>query len=104
MQNMTSVIQKHNTNLLEDPVASTAKECSCQQKSNCPLAEKCLSECLVYHAQADRSDINQTKDYYGTCEKNSKSVTTIIPLLLKIKAKKKVKNTRNISGSWKVAT
>ena len=99
MQNMTSVIQKHNTNSLKDPVASTAKKCSCQQKSNCPLAEKCLSECLVYHAQADRSDINQTKHYYGTCEKNSKSVTTIIPLLLKIKAKKKVKNTRNISGS-----
>ena len=72
MQNMTSVIQKHNTNSLKDPVASTAKKCSCQQKSNCPLAEKCLSECLVYHAQADRSDINQTKHYYGTCEKKFK--------------------------------
>ena len=72
MQNMARVIQNHNTNLLKDPVASTIKECSCLQKSNCPLAEKCLSECLVYHTQADRSHINQTKSYYGTCEKNFK--------------------------------
>ena len=40
MQNMASVIQKHNTNLLKDSVALTAKEYSCQQKPNCPLAEK----------------------------------------------------------------
>ena len=72
MQNMASVIQNHNTNLLKDLVASTTKKCSCRQKSNCPLAEKFLSECLVYHAQVDRSDINQTKSYYGTCKKNFK--------------------------------
>ena len=61
--NMASIIQKHNTNLLKDTVASTVKECSCRQKSNCPLAEKCLSECLVSHVQVDRSHINQTKNY-----------------------------------------
>ena len=72
MQNMASIIQKHNTNLLKDPVASTAKECSCRQNFSCPLAEKCLSECLVYHAQVDRSDINQTTNYYDTCKKNFK--------------------------------
>ena len=69
MQNMANIIQKHNTNLLKDPVASTAKECSCRQKFSCPLAEKCLSECLVYHTQVDRSDINQTTNYYDTCKK-----------------------------------
>ena len=37
-----------------------------------PASRKNLSECLVYHAQVDRSDINQAKNYYGTCEKNSK--------------------------------
>ena len=66
MKNMASVIQNHNTNLLKDPVVSIAKECSCRQKSNFPLAKKCLSECLVYHAQVGRSDKNQTKSYYGT--------------------------------------
>ena len=72
MQNVASIIQNHSINLLKDPVASTAKECSCRQKSNCPLAEKCLSECLVYHAQVNRLDINQTKNYYCTCENNFK--------------------------------
>ena len=72
MQNMANVFQNHNTNLLKDPVASTVKKCSCRQKSNCPLAEKCLSKCLVYHAQIDRSDINRTKSCYVTCEKNFK--------------------------------
>ena len=60
-QNIGSVIQNHNTNLLKHPVASTAKECSFRQNSDCPLAAKCLSECLVYHAQVKRSDIDQTK-------------------------------------------
>ena len=36
----------------------------------------------------DRSDINQTKIYYDTCEKNLKERTTTIPLLLEIKVKK----------------
>ena len=68
MQNMANIIQNHNTTLLKDPVATTAKKFSCRQKSKCPLAQKCLSECLVYHAQVDKSDINQTKNYHGTCQ------------------------------------
>ena len=47
---MANFIQNLNTNLLKDLAAPTVMECSCQQKSNCPLAEKYLSECLVYHA------------------------------------------------------
>ena len=87
---MASVFQNHNTNLLKGLVAST--------KFNCPLAEKCFSECLVYYAQVDRSNINQTKNYYSTCQKVSKRVTTTIPLILEVKLKK-VQNSRNISGS-----
>lgn len=43
---------------------------------------------------ADRSDKNQIKNYYGTCKKNSKSVTikTTTQLLSEIKGKKKVQN------------
>ena len=72
MQNMVSVIQNHKTNSLKHSVAPTARECSYHHKSHCPLTEKCLSECLVYHTQVDRSDINQTKNYYGTCKKTFK--------------------------------
>ena len=66
---MVSVTQNINTNILKDPAAPTGKECSCQQKSNCSLAEKYLTECLVYYAQVDTSDINEIKNYYGTCKK-----------------------------------
>ena len=96
MQNMASVIQNHNTNLLKDPVAPTAKECSCRQKSNCLLAEKCFSECLVYHAQVDRSNINQTKNYYDTCEKKFKGRYNNHTASFRTKIKKKVQNSQNI--------
>ena len=36
-------------------------------------------------------------------KKNSKGVTTIMPLLLEIKLKKKVQNSQNISGSSRIA-
>ena len=59
---MASVIQNHSTNILKDLVAPTGKKCSC------PPAEKRLSECLAYHAQANRSDMNPTNIYYSTCK------------------------------------
>ena len=40
-----------------------------RQKSDCPLNQKCLSECLVYNAVVNTST---TKNYFGTCEKNFK--------------------------------
>ena len=88
---------------MKDPVASAAKECSCRQKFNCPLAENCLSECLVYHPQVDRSDINQTKNYYVTCEKNFKERYNNHITSFRNKSKEKVQNSPNISGSWKIA-
>ena len=77
---------------------SIGKECNCRQKSNCPLAAKCLSKCLVYYAHVDTSDINQTKSYHSAYEKISRRVTTTILLLLEIKEKKKEQNSQNISG------
>ena len=61
MQNKASFIQNHFTNLLKDAAAPTAKGFSCRQKSNYPLSKKCLSACLVYRAQDDRSDIDKLK-------------------------------------------
>ena len=49
MHNMASLIQNDNTNSLKNPIVLKAKEYSCGQKSNCPIVEKCLSECLIYH-------------------------------------------------------
>ena len=85
---------------MKDPAALTAKKCSCWQKSSCPLAEKCLSESLVYYAQVDRSDIDQTENYYGTCEKNFKECYKNDTAPFRNKSKEKVQNCQNM---WCVA-
>ena len=59
-----SVIRNHNTSLLKDPTPTDIKECSCHQKTECPLDKNCLSGCLVYNALVDRLDTNKTKHYY----------------------------------------
>ena len=63
---MLSVIQNRNTKLLNDPITPTVNELSCHQNSNCPLAEKWLSECFVYNAQVYKSDLKQIKNHNGT--------------------------------------
>ena len=37
MPNMASGIRSHNTSLLKDPPPTDIKECSCRQKTECPL-------------------------------------------------------------------
>ena len=54
---------------MENPKPTNNKTCSCRQKSDCPLNQNCLSECLVYNAIVNTST---TKNYYGTCEKSFK--------------------------------
>ena len=97
---MASVIQNHNNNLLKDPVASTAKKCSCRQKSNCPLVEKWLSEWLVRHGQVNRSDKNQSKSYYGTYKKNFKEGYSIHTASFRNKSKEK--NTELSKYIWEL--
>ena len=72
MPNMASVIRNHNTSLLKNPTPTDIKECSCHQKTECPLNKKCLSGYLVYNALVDWLVTNKTKHYYGTCEKKFK--------------------------------
>ena len=69
MPGMKNVIQKDNSKIMEDPKPTNNKTCSCRQKSDCPLNQNCLSECLVYNAAVNTS---ATKNYYGTCEKSFK--------------------------------
>ena len=69
---MASVIRSHKTSLLKDSTPTDIKECSCYQKPECLLTKKCLSGYLVYNASVDRLDTDETKHYYGTCEKNFK--------------------------------
>ena len=68
---MKSVIQNHNANLLSkhnNPV--TARSCSCRQKSECLLNNKCLSQSLVYKSAVSQTLSQINKYYYGTYEKH----------------------------------
>ena len=72
---MANVIRNHNTSLLKDPFPTDIKEYVCRRKPECPLDKKRLSEYQVYNASADRLGTNETKHYYGTCEKNSQNTS-----------------------------
>ena len=69
---MASVILNHNTSLLKDAIPNDVKECNCHQRTECLLDKKFLSGFVVCNALLDRLDTNNTKHYYGTCEKNFK--------------------------------
>ena len=54
---------------MEDPKSTQNKTCSCEQKSDCSLNQRCLSERLVYNADVNTSTM---KNYYKTREKKFK--------------------------------
>ena len=66
---------------MEAPKPTNNKTCSCRKKSDFPLNQNCLSECLVYNAVVNTST---TKNYYGTCEKNFKETYSNTPHHLEI--------------------
>ena len=77
MPNMKSVIQNHNANLLlkySTPVAACS--CSCHQKSESPLNNKCLSESLAYKAVVSQTPSQINKYYLELVKKLSKNGTT----------------------------
>ena len=73
MLNMKSVIQNHNANLpSKHTTPVSALSCSCCQKSECLLNNKCLSESLVSKAAVSQTPSQINKYYYGTYEKTFK--------------------------------
>ena len=72
-----------------------------RRKPDCPFDKKCLSECLGYNASVDRLDTYETKNYYGTCEKNLRNVIATTQHLLGIKTKEKALNSQNTSQGVK---
>ena len=73
MPNMKSVIQNYNANLIsKHTTAVAARSCSCRQKSECLLNNKCLSKSLVYKEAVSLTRSQVNKYYYGTCGKTFK--------------------------------
>ena len=71
-QNMKAHIDKHNRTLLNPIVTlNDEKTCKCQVKNECPLQGNCLQKSVVY--QADITERNRTKTYYGLTENEFKN-------------------------------
>ena len=66
MENMRSIITKHNVSLLKKsntPPPSTSQSCNCRTSTECPLEGKCLTKSIVYEATLKTSE--DTYTYIG---------------------------------------
>ena len=66
MENMRSIITKHNVSLLKKsntPPPSTLQSCNCRTSTECPLEGKCLTKSIVYEATVKTSE--DTYTYIG---------------------------------------
>lgn len=66
MQNVKSIINSHNTKILQSTQNDEIDPCNCKSKPECPLNGQCNIKSIVYNAQVN-SD-NETINYYGLCE------------------------------------
>ena len=72
MQNMKSIINKQNMNILNN-VAEIKKSCNCRSKNNCPLDGKCLTLNIIYEAKITRNQPTyKEKIYNGTAKTDFK--------------------------------
>ena len=74
MPNIKSVIAKHNKKILNSQVPpKNVRTCNCSQnnKANCPLDGKCLSDVIVYKASVNTN--SDTKEYTGATHPPFKS-------------------------------
>ena len=65
MENMGSIIKKHNKKILSNTPAISDDGCNCRSKDQCPIENKCLSSALVYNAAVTTNDSSPTKVFSG---------------------------------------
>ena len=63
MDNMESMIRKHNAKILNPTPEDTGNMCSCRKKDCCPLNGKCLKKEIIYKATV--SSEGDSKIYFG---------------------------------------
>ena len=72
MQNIKSVINNHNMNVLNN-TAEIEEGCNCRNRNNCPLDGKCLTPNIICEAQTTSNQPNyKQKVYIGTAETDFK--------------------------------
>ena len=68
MENMGSIINKHNKKVLSNNNNHDKNEslCNCRSKEQCPLNNNCLSSSIIYNAQITTTDNKTTpRNYIG---------------------------------------
>ncbi|KAK3729012.1 hypothetical protein QZH41_011472 [Actinostola sp. cb2023] len=83
MENMASIIKKHNRKVLNSNTVNPQNECNCRKKDQCPLENKCLSPSLVYNAYTSTDDNTPGKNYIGLTEGTFKQRYTQHKLLFR---------------------
>ena len=63
MQNMKSVINYHNMNILNN-TAEIEEGCNCRNRNNCPLDGKCLTPNIIYEAQITSNQKSFNFNFY----------------------------------------
>ena len=100
MENMGSIIKKHNKKILSNTPAISDDGCNCRSKDQCPIENKCLSSALVYNATVTTNDSSPGKNYIGLTEGTFKK--RFYGHQLSIKDRKYAKSTELSKHLWKL--
>ena len=63
MENMASIIKRHNRKIICNYFKNTEEGCNCRDKNKFPLENKCLSTSLVYKACVSANENTGVKNY-----------------------------------------
>ena len=63
MENMGTIIKKHNNKILRAPTTSEPAGCKCRDKTKCPLPKRCETKALIYKATI--TSAGEQKNYIG---------------------------------------
>ena len=99
MENMGSIIKKHNKKILSNTPAISDDGCNCRSKDQCPIENKRLSSALVYNSTLTTNDSSPGKNYIGFTEGTFKSYFYGHQLSIKDRKYAKVPNFRHTCGN-----
>ena len=112
---MRTVIQRHNKRILsqhakqnqhqahehrDNQTNNRSPECNCHNRSECPMAGKCLAKSVVYEAEVKTTTNDETNSYIGVTANNFKDRSR--NLLKSFQHTKYANNTELSKHIWKL--
>ena len=67
MRNVDSIISSHNKKVIS-PELPELRTCNCNDRNNCPLCNKCLTQKIVYKAKVCNNVDTEVRNYAGMTE------------------------------------